>query len=66
MAYQALPSKSAGDTFTLTLYNILKGNWDASAVAIVTAKGAIVAATASQALAQLTRSSWPIAANQSG
>jgi hypothetical protein len=53
MAYQALPSKSAGDTFTLTLYNILKGNWDASAVAIVTAKGAIVAATASQALAQL-------------
>jgi hypothetical protein len=53
MAYSPLPSKNASDTLTLANYNAIKGNFEASAIDIVTAKGDLVIATAADALARL-------------
>lgn len=53
MAYSALPAKVATDTLTLTNYDAIKDNFAAGTPALMTTKGDLVAATASQAAARL-------------
>lgn len=53
MAYQALPAKAAGDTFTVNEYDKIKGNFEASGIDIVTTKGDLVVATTADTLARL-------------
>ena len=54
MAYAALPAKNATDTLDLADYNKIKGNFEASAIDIVTAKGQLAVATGADALTPLT------------
>jgi len=54
MAYAALPAKIATDTLDLADYNKIKGNFEASAIDIVTAKGQLPVATGANALTPLT------------
>jgi len=66
MVYQALPSKDASDTLTLSNYNAIKANFEASGIDIVTTKGDIVGATGANALARLavgSNASYLIAAS---
>jgi len=53
MAYAALPAKTATDTLDLADYNKIKGNFEASGIDIVTAKGDVPVATGANALTPL-------------
>jgi len=53
MAHTALPARAAGDTFDITLYNIIRGDLEVYGPAIVTTKGDLVVATAANTLARL-------------
>jgi len=54
MAYAALPAKIATDTLDLADYNKIKGNFEASGIDIVTAKGDLPVATGANALTPVT------------
>ena len=53
MAYAGLPIKAVGDTITKPNWDTIKANFEATGVAIVTAKGDIPVATGAQVLARL-------------
>jgi len=53
MAYAALPSKSAGDTITLTNYTTIKSNFEAGVPDLMAARGDLAVATAADAAARL-------------
>ena len=53
MAYAGLPIKAVGDTITKPNWDTIKANFEATGVAIVTAKGDVPVATGAQVLARL-------------
>jgi hypothetical protein len=57
MAYNDPNAKSDGDTLDIGTYNILRNNWLASVLAVVSTKGDLAVATAANAVARLAAGS---------
>lgn len=59
MSYSPLPSKTSTSTLTITDYDAIKGNFEAGAPDVFTAKGDLIAATGADAAARVAITTGP-------